>query len=136
MTSLKKIENNFRSEEQMRFLKRLLNVVSETPETKVVTVAVSSEELNDRLKEFDNQTLLNQIKTLEKIVSFLAKKIEIQSEVIRRQSEAIKDIHTTIEEIANVFEAVQKNTVINSVSTQNEDEDEDEETGGLKKYIN
>jgi len=133
---LKKIENNFRSEEQMRFLKRLFNVVSETPETKVVTVAVSSEELNDRLKEFDNQTLLNQIKTLEKVVSFLAQKIEVQSEVIRRQSDAIKDIHTTIEEIASVFEAVQKVTTMNVPPPQNDEDDEDDEAAGSKKYIN
>jgi hypothetical protein len=81
----------------MKFLKRLFDVVSEKPETKVVTVAVSSVELNDRLKEFDNQALQSQVKTLEKVVTFLAQKIEVQSEVIRRQSDAIKDIHTTIE---------------------------------------
>ncbi len=134
--NLKKIENNFRSEEHMKFLKRLLDVVSEKPETKVVTVAVSSVELNDRLKEFDNQALQNQVKTIEKVVTFLAQKIEVQSEVIRRQSDAIKDIHTTIEEIASVFEAVQKVTTMNVTPPQNDEDDEDDEAAGSKKYIN
>jgi hypothetical protein len=68
---------------------------------------------------------------LEKVVTFLAQKIEVQSEVIRRQSDAIKQMHLTLEEIAHVFETVQKATVIN----QNEDDDDDEETE-TKKYLN
>lgn len=115
----------------MKLLKKLLGVIREVPETKIVTVNEGSEELTRRLKEFDNQALQNQIKMLEKVVNFLAQKIEVQSEVIRRQSDAIKEIHTTIEEIANVFETVQKATVIN----KNEDDDDDEEIE-TKKYLN
>lgn len=116
----------------MKLLKKLLGVIREVPETKIVTVNEGSEELTRRLKEFDNQALQNQIKMLEKVVNFLAQKIEVQSEVIRRQSDAIKQIHLTLEEIANVFETVQKATVIK----QKEDDDDDDETDHTKKYLN
>jgi hypothetical protein len=115
----------------MNFLKKLLGVREEVPETKIVTVIEGSEELTRRLQEFDNQALQNKIGMLEKVVTFLAQKIEVQSEVIRRQSDAIKQMHLTLEEIAHVFETVQKATVIN----QNEDDDDDEETE-TKKYLN
>ena len=115
----------------MKFLKKLVGVKEEVPETKIVTVNEDSEELTRRLKEFDNQALQDKIGMLEKVMTFLAQKIEVQSEVIRRQSDAIKQMHLAVEEIANVFEAVQKATVIN----KNEDDDDDEETE-TKKYLN
>lgn len=118
----------------MKLLKKLLGVKQEATETKIITVADSSEELTKRLREFDNQALQNQIKTLEKVIGFLAQKIEVQSEVIRRQSDAIREIHTTIEEIAHVFEAVQKVTMIDNNIKDEDDDDNDAE--GPKKYLN
>ena len=118
----------------MKFLKKLLGVV-ETTETKIVTVESSdSEELTKRLREFDNQALQSQIKTLEKVIGFLAQKVEVQSEVIRRQSDAIREIHTTIEEIANVFETVQKVTMMDKAPV--DDDDDEDESEGPKKYLN
>ena len=115
----------------MKLIKKLLGVREEVSETKIVTVNEGSEELTKRLKEFDNQALQNKIGTLEKVVTFLAQKIEVQSEVIRRQSDAIKQMHLAVEEIAHVFETVQKATVIN----QNDDDEEEEELE-TKKYLN
>lgn len=117
----------------MKFLKRLLGVIEAT-ETKIVTVESGSEELTNRLREFDNQALLNQIKTLEKVIGFLAQKVEVQSEVIRRQSDAIREIHTTIEEIGNVFETVQKATMLDKPPV--DDDDDEDESEGPKKYLN
>ncbi len=118
----------------MKLLKKLLGVKQEATETKIITVADSSEELTKRLREFDNQTLQKKIETLEKVMTFLTKKIEVQSEVIRRQSEAIREIHTTIEEIAHVFEAAQKVTTI--IDSHKDDDDDDNDTEGTKKYLN
>jgi len=118
----------------MKLLKRLLGVKEAAVETKIITVADSSEELTKRLREFDNQALQNQIKTLEKVIGFLAQKVEIQSEVIRRQSDAIREIHTTIEEIANVFETVQKATMMDKPPIDDDDDEDDSE--GPKKYLN
>jgi len=117
----------------MKLLKKLLGVKQEATETKIITVADSSEELTKRLREFDNQALHKKIETLEKVMTFLTKKIEVQSEVIRRQSEAIREIHTTIEEIAHVFETVQKTTMIDS---NHKDDDDDNDIEGTKKYLN
>jgi len=120
----------------MKLLKLLLGVKQELPETKkIVSVAESSEELTNRLREFDNQALMKKVEVLEKVMTFLANKIEVQSEVIRRQSEAIRDIHTTIEEIASVFEAAQKAVDMNAAHQH--DEDDDVEDGEKeKKYLN
>lgn len=115
----------------MKMLKKLLGINKAAVETKIATLADSSEDLTKRLKEFDNQALQNKINMLEKVMTFLAQKIEVQSEVIRRQSDAIKQMHLTLEEIAHVFETVQKATVINN----NEDDDDDEEKE-TKKYLN
>ncbi len=119
----------------MKLLKLLFGIGEEVTETKsIVPVNKGSEELTNRLKEFDNQALLKKVEVLEKALTFLANKIEVQSEVIRRQSEAIKDIHTTIEEIANVFEAAQKTVDVNT--SHQLDEDDDDEIKKEKKYLN
>lgn len=116
----------------MKLIKKLLGVREEVSETKIVTVNEGSEELTRRLKEFDNQALQNKIGMLEKVVTFLAQKIEVQSEVIRRQSDAIKQMHLAVEEIANVFDSVQKNAVIN----RKDDDEEDDDSERPKKYLN
>jgi hypothetical protein len=118
----------------MKLLKKLLGVREKEVSEKIVTVNESSEELTRRLKEFDNQALQNQIKMLEKVVTFLAQKVEVQSEVLRRQTDAIKELNTTIEEIANVFEAVQKIAII-SQETKTEEEVKDKPKE-IKKYYN
>lgn len=120
----------------MKLLKLLFGVRETVTETKsIVAVNKGSEELTNRLKEFDNQALLKKVEVLEKALTFLANKIEVQSEVIRRQSEAIRDIHTTVEEIANVFEAAQKVVNMNT-SHQHDEDDEDDEIKKEKKYLN
>lgn len=115
----------------MKFINKLLGVKEEVPETKIATVNEGSEELTRRLKEFDNQALLDKIGMLEKVMTFLAQKLEVQSEVIRRQTEAIKQMNLTIEEIGNVFETVQKAATINK-----DDDEEDEDKREHKKYLN
>jgi biotin-(acetyl-CoA carboxylase) ligase len=119
-----------RSEEFMSMLKKLVNLFVENPTPNLLDV--TKENLEERLKEFENEALQNRIKTLEKAVVFLSQKIEVQTEVIRRQGEALKDIHTTIEEIANIFDTVQK---INNGNIEEDIEDDLEENSG-KKYVN
>lgn len=115
----------------MKVIKKLVNLFVNNPTPNLLNV--SSDMFNEKLKEFENENLLAKIALLEKVVSFLTQKIEIQSEVLRRQSEAIKDIHVTIEEIANFFETIQNVNVINVVD---EDHEDDSNLTNEKKYYN
>jgi hypothetical protein len=120
----------------MKLLKLLFGIREEVADKKIITVTEDSEELANRLKEFDNQTLIKKVEVLERALTFLAKKIEVQSEVIRRQSDAVRDIHITIEEIANVFEAAQKAVDMKNQPPQHDEDDDGEEVEKEKKYLN
>lgn len=119
----------------MNMFKRLLKwlgVESETEESNITISVVSadSEELTNRLKQFDNQTLQNKIENLELVMKFLAQKIEIQTNVICKQSEAIKDLNTALEELSFAYE----NT---NTANLHKDEEEVKETFiKEKKHLN
>ncbi|NBP56963.1 hypothetical protein EBU71_10630 [bacterium] len=114
-------------------LLKWLGVKSETKETvKILSVTTeNSEELTNRLKQFDNQVLLEKIENLELVITFLAQKIEIQTNIVCKQSDAIREINTSLEEMAFAYENLNATSI-----RKDEDESEDEESSKEKKYIN
>lgn len=117
----------------MNMFKRLLKwlgIESEESDIKISVISGDSEELTNRLKQFDNQTLLEKIENLELVMTFLAQKIEVQSNVICKQSDAIRELNMAVEEMSYAFEKPNMTTV------HKDEDEEDEDSNKDKKYIN
>ncbi len=119
----------------MSIFKKLSELINKKDRTDIVSVA--TEDLGERLKEFENIALQEKLKTLEKVITFLAQKVEIQSEVIRRQGETLKHMHTSIEEIANIIETFQQlhNGNVKHIEDDDDSDDDLDSTTG-KKFFN
>lgn len=108
----------------------------------IVTVTTESDMynlVNDNIRQFEQAALLEHIKGLEKVIHYLAYRIDVQTETLKQNTAILTNYSSSIEELTNFLDQInsariQRQQTVSS--NREEDFPENVENTPRKKFLN
>jgi len=106
-------------------------------------VAVTTESgmydlVNDSMRQLEQAALLEHIKGLEKVIHYLAYRIDVQTEILKQNTDILTSYSSSVEELTNFLDQINSARIQRQQTTSNREEEHSEnvENTPRKKFLN